>query len=175
MLHLSWLQCWPLIILLFSQIPAGCSWSGSRRHPRGIRGHGARWGAHRPHPALWYTPLPGPVTQPTLQTRRDQRAPHRAIAEGTQAGNISSDLLSLKHLTNWDQETVKQHKPVNSVINWEQNSVFQGNLYFQCFSFYSVPTLIFDDVWFFCCFGFFGASIFSSGHAYDCGHRVQCF
>ncbi|CAG13338.1 unnamed protein product [Tetraodon nigroviridis] len=69
------------------QIPAGCGWSGSRRHPRGVGGHGARWGAHRPHPALRYAPLPGPVTQPALQTRRDQRAPHRAIAaEGTPTG-----------------------------------------------------------------------------------------
>lgn len=62
------------------QIPAGCSRSGSRRHSRGVRGNGSRWGAHRPHPALWYAPLPGPVAQPALQTRRDQRAPHRAIA-----------------------------------------------------------------------------------------------
>lgn len=67
------------------QIPTGCSWSGSGRHSGGVRGHGARWGAHRPHPALWYTPLPGPVAQPALQTWRDQRAPHRAIAaEGIQ-------------------------------------------------------------------------------------------
>lgn len=62
------------------QIPPGRSRSGSRGHPRGVRGHGARWAAHRPHPALWYTPLPGPVAQPALQTRRDQRAPDRAIA-----------------------------------------------------------------------------------------------
>lgn len=73
--------------VFFPQIPAGGSWSGSRWHPRGVRGHGARWGTHRPHPALWYAPIPGPVAQPALQTRRDQRAPHRAIAaEGTQTG-----------------------------------------------------------------------------------------
>lgn len=125
--------------LSFPQIPAGCSWSGSRRYSRGVGGHGARWCAHRPHPALWYTPLPGPVAQPALQTRRDQRAPHRAIAvEGTPNGrNISSDPSTLR--TNrsrstrpsWDQETVKQHKPlpVKPVGNWEQN-VFRGNLYF---------------------------------------------
>lgn len=79
------------------QIPAGCGRSGSGRHPWGVRGHGARWGAHRPHPALRYTPLPGPVPQPALQTRRDQRAPHRAIAaEGTQAANILSDPMTLR-------------------------------------------------------------------------------
>lgn len=66
--------------LSLPQIPTGCSWSGSRRHSGGVGGHGARWGAHRPHPAVWYTPLPGPVAQPALQTWRDQRAPHRAIA-----------------------------------------------------------------------------------------------
>lgn len=116
------------------QIPAGRSWSGSRRHSRGVRGHGARWGAHRPHPALWYTPLPGPVAQPALQTRRDQRAPHRAIAaEGIQKKTKKRQHLIrpvdtqnqpiTKHPTNWDQETVEQHKrlPVKSVSNWEQN------------------------------------------------------
>lgn len=81
----------------FPQIPARRGWSGSGRHPGGVRGHGARWGAHRPHPALWYTPLPGPVAQPALQTRRDQRAPHRAIAaEGIQNGNISPDPSTLR-------------------------------------------------------------------------------
>lgn len=111
------------------QIPTGCSWSGSGRHSGGVRGHGARWGAHRPHPALWYTPLPGPVAQPALQTRRDQRAPHRAIAaEGIRAATShptrrhTQNQPITKQPTNWDQETVKQHKrlPVQSVSDWEQ-------------------------------------------------------
>lgn len=103
------------------QIPAGRSWSGSRRHSRGVRGHGARWGAHRPHPAIWYTPLPGPVAQPALQTRRDQRAPHRAIAaEGiqkkTKNGNISSDPSTLR--TNQSQST----RPTGTKRQWNNTS-----------------------------------------------------
>ena len=100
------------------QIPARRGWSGPGWHPGGVRGHGARWGAHRPHPALWYTPLPGSVAQPALQTRRDQRAPHRAIAaERDTNGYISSGPVDTQKPTNrksnrptWDQETVKQHK-----------------------------------------------------------------
>lgn len=173
----------------FTQIPARCGWSGSRRHPGGVRGHGARWGAHRPHLALWYTPLPGPVAQPTLQTRRDQRAPHRAIAaEGIQTAtshlqpvNTQNQPIT-KQPTNWDQETVKRLKRAacQSVSNWEQKKCSGGICTFNVLVFTlsvslgSVPTLLFDDddddV-----LGFFFFVLFSSGHAYDCGQRVQCF
>ncbi|KAF3853745.1 hypothetical protein F7725_014433 [Dissostichus mawsoni] len=104
------------------QIPAGRSWSGSGWHARGVRGHGAGGGAHRPLPALRYTPLPGPVAQPALQTRRDQRAPHRAIAaEGFQQPITTQP-------TNWDQETVKRHTwlPVKPASNWEQRKCSGG-------------------------------------------------
>lgn len=163
------------------QIPAGCGWSGSWRHPGGIRGHGTRWGAHCPHPSLWYTPLPGPVAKPALQTRRDQRAPHRAIAaEGIQMVTSlpdSSTLRTNQSQINRSTGTKRQWNNtsgclLNESATGNRRSV-PGNLYFYHFSFYSVslgsvPTLLFDDVFFFgCCF--------SSGHAYDCGRRVQCF
>lgn len=125
------------------QIPAGCSWSGSGRPPGGVRGHGARWGAHRPHPALRHTPVPGAVAQPALQTRRDQRAPHRAIAAAAAAGgsqrSTSSEPRPLAEPTNHratDQPGPKDSEATHGAACllrpagvWEQEK-FRGDLYF---------------------------------------------
>ncbi|KAM7381451.1 hypothetical protein PAMA_012337 [Pampus argenteus] len=77
---------------------------------------------------------------PALQTRRDQRAPHRAIAaEGIQNGNIlsptcqHSEITTItKQPTNWDQETVKRLKrlPVNQSATGNKRKCSRGNLYF---------------------------------------------
>lgn len=109
------------------QIPARCSWSGSRGHPRGVGGPGSRWGAHRPHPALWHTPVPGPVAQPALQTRRDQRAPHRAIT-GIQTRRptpwCSATNKSTDHQGPRDSETAQPRLPVEAAR--KQEHMFWG-------------------------------------------------
>lgn len=63
-----------------AQVPPWCGWCGLWWYPWANGGDGAWGGDNRPHPALRYPPLPGPVPQPTLQKRgAHERAHDRAI------------------------------------------------------------------------------------------------
>lgn len=69
-----------LTIVSLAQVPPRCGGCGLGWDPWADGRDDAWGGAHRPHPALWYPPLPGPLPQPTLQTRGAHETAHdRAI------------------------------------------------------------------------------------------------
>ena len=162
------------------QIPARCGWSGSGRHPGSVRGPRPGWGAHRPHHALWYTPLPGPVAQPALQTRRNQRAPHRAIAaEGKRAAATSHPTPPTLRTNRNATGTKRQWNHTSGCPSHQSatgNSTCSGGIctfnvlvFTLCLFGFSTDF----NLWWWCCFSFLflgGGVCFSSGHAYDCGH-----
>lgn len=131
-----------------------------------------------PCPLVHTPPRPHRPTSPLNTATLESTSPSNSSRKDTYS-SISSGLLTLrnnqsKQLTNWDQETVKRHKWLpakNPASNWEQK---------KCSRKFVLLTLL---VFTLCLFGFsyrlyslmMMYFCLSLGHAYDCGHRVQCF